>query len=239
DNVADLVGEQARVHRVQHTARAADTVVKFQVPVAVPRQRGDALARLDADCLQRVGDPFRTRRDTGPGSAVKRAFRIARNNLPITVPGRGVIDQARDQQRTLLHQTKHGCFPLVKPRREATQSARVDYSPSTKRIPSSTSVGTSLGPRRMIFRVQVLGTTSTDYMAWGPCYAARCRCQRASSAARISWVHPWQRRKELYLPPAVVRAPAQQHRRFHWRRHVVKFHEVEGAIQDRSPPARR
>ena len=44
----DLVGMQARVERVQHRARAGDRVVQLQVAVAVPGQRGDAVAELDA-----------------------------------------------------------------------------------------------------------------------------------------------------------------------------------------------
>ena len=46
-----LVGMQARVQRVQHGARARHRVVQLHVAVAVPGQRGDAVAEADAAAL--------------------------------------------------------------------------------------------------------------------------------------------------------------------------------------------
>lgn len=50
----DLLWMQARVDGVQHPARAADAVVKLEVPIAVPRQRGDAVAEVQGLTFQRV-----------------------------------------------------------------------------------------------------------------------------------------------------------------------------------------
>ena len=46
DDVGDLLRKQPRIDRVQHRPRAGDAVVELQVAVAVPRERGDAIAGL-------------------------------------------------------------------------------------------------------------------------------------------------------------------------------------------------
>jgi hypothetical protein len=51
----DLVGVQARVQRVQHGPGARRGVVQLHVTVAVPGQRGHAVAEADAALGQRVG----------------------------------------------------------------------------------------------------------------------------------------------------------------------------------------
>ena len=55
DDVDDLLGEQPGVDRMADRSHTGDTEVKLHVAVAVPCQRGDAVAPLDPELGQRVG----------------------------------------------------------------------------------------------------------------------------------------------------------------------------------------
>jgi hypothetical protein len=107
-DVGDLVGVQARVDGVQHRARARHRVVQLHVAVAVPGQRGHAVAHLDAQTRQRVGHAARTRGQFLVGGAVDVAFDPARHDLAFGVVPFGVNDEGRNQQRLLHHLAKHG-----------------------------------------------------------------------------------------------------------------------------------
>ena len=50
---ADLVRRQAQVQSVHHAAGGGDAEVALQVRMVVPAQRGDAVALLQAESLQR------------------------------------------------------------------------------------------------------------------------------------------------------------------------------------------
>ncbi len=53
----DLVGVQARIERVQHSARPGHRVVQLEVAVAVPGDRAHAVAVHDAERGERPGQP--------------------------------------------------------------------------------------------------------------------------------------------------------------------------------------
>jgi hypothetical protein len=57
DDVAQLVGEQADVQRVQHTAGARRGEVELEVAGRVPRERGHAAVVGDPERVERAGKP--------------------------------------------------------------------------------------------------------------------------------------------------------------------------------------
>jgi hypothetical protein len=70
DDVAQLVVEQPRVERVEHSAHADDAEPGDQVAVVVHRQRGDAVAGLDAHPLQSLCQAPGIMSDTLPVGAM-------------------------------------------------------------------------------------------------------------------------------------------------------------------------
>ena len=113
-DVLKLFRKQSRVDGVQHAAGAGDAVIGLEMPIAVPRQRRDAIAMSDPERVECARDPFRPRGDLRIVGAVKAAFRVARNDLTIAMPRRGVIDQTGNEQRTLLHESEHDESPHVR-----------------------------------------------------------------------------------------------------------------------------
>ena len=108
----DLVGEEPRIHRMQHGAHRGDAVVDLQVPVLVPGQRGDALAAAAPRGRPAHGPAGRRgRRPAARYGATRRAIRPGGDDLrPAMVPRR-VLEHGGDQQRTVLHQAEHGSKP--------------------------------------------------------------------------------------------------------------------------------
>jgi hypothetical protein len=106
-DVLKLFRKQSRVDSVQHPAGTGDAIIGLEMPIAVPRQRRDAIAVSDAERVECIGEPFRPRGDLRIVGAVEAAFRVARNDLTTAVPGSGVVDQTGNQQRTLLHEAEH------------------------------------------------------------------------------------------------------------------------------------
>ncbi len=113
DDVLQLLGEQARVDRMQHPPRGGDAIVELEVTIGVPGERRDPVAGLEPERVERVGQPFRPRRDLGVGRAMDRAVGAARDDLAFAVPAGGIVDERRDQKRTLLHQSKHSSLPAA------------------------------------------------------------------------------------------------------------------------------
>ena len=102
-NVGDLLGKETRIDRVQHGAHAGHAIVEFHVPIAVPGQRGDAVAPLYAQCRQRPGDALRAGVNIAVRAAVDRSLDRARNNFNAGMKRVGVLDQRRNEQRAVLH----------------------------------------------------------------------------------------------------------------------------------------
>ena len=93
-DVDDLVGMQSRVERVQDRARSRHRVVELHVAMAVPGQRRDAVAALDAETGKGVRHPARARRQLAVGRAMDVALDPARHHLLLAVMALGV-DQER------------------------------------------------------------------------------------------------------------------------------------------------
>ena len=74
DDVDDLLGEEPRVVRVADRAHAGDAVVELEVTVAIPGQRTDPVADLDAEVEQGLGDLLRALVRIAIGVKVDRAF---------------------------------------------------------------------------------------------------------------------------------------------------------------------
>src|ERR1700722_6743840 len=81
DDERDLIGEKPRVDRVANGAHTGHAVVALQVTVAVPGQRADALALLDAEPDEGLRKLFRAFFAIAPGVPVHVAFDTARDDL--------------------------------------------------------------------------------------------------------------------------------------------------------------
>ncbi len=73
-DIGDLLRMQARIDRMQHGAGTGHGVVGFHMAVAIPRQRGDAVAHLDAHALQGMGQLAGALAAIAVGIAVQVAF---------------------------------------------------------------------------------------------------------------------------------------------------------------------
>jgi hypothetical protein len=89
----DLVGRQARIDGVHHAAAAGDAEIELEMAVAVPGQRGHAVAERQAQAVQGIGDLARARGGVGVGVAVHVAFDAARDDLGVAVVARREFDQ--------------------------------------------------------------------------------------------------------------------------------------------------
>ena len=94
-------------------ADADDAVPGFQVPRGIPGERRHTVAELDAV----FGEPLRDLERAGAHLRVigldDRAFDRAGDHLALAVELGGMVDDAVDQQRPILHQPEHG-IPLLK-----------------------------------------------------------------------------------------------------------------------------
>ena len=70
DDPSNLLGVQTRVQGVQDTATAADTKINFQMPVAVPSQRGNPRTLRHLPSIDGMGDLAGAFGDRGPVAAV-------------------------------------------------------------------------------------------------------------------------------------------------------------------------
>jgi hypothetical protein len=114
DDVGDLFRVQAGIDRVQHGAGARDAVIQFEVPVAVPGQRGHPVAHGDAQAVQRIGQLARAGGRIAPGVAVQVALDAARDDFAIAVVARGEFDDAGDQQRCIHHLALQGTHRVIR-----------------------------------------------------------------------------------------------------------------------------
>ncbi len=103
DDVRDLFGKQARIDRVAHGAHPADPVIRFQMPVAVPRQRADAVAGFDAEPRQRLRQLLRAAFAIAVRVAMQVAFHALRHDLRVAGVPRGMRNQRRHEQRHIHH----------------------------------------------------------------------------------------------------------------------------------------
>ena len=113
DDPGQLLRVQARVQRVQHALRAADTKVQLQVAVAIPGQGGHAVAVGQLVGIQCIGNLARTLGHLRPVGTVNVALHSARHDFTVRVVAFGVLDERRNEQRVVLHLSKHGFSCLL------------------------------------------------------------------------------------------------------------------------------
>jgi len=110
----DLVRAQARIECVQHPTGAADAEIQLQMPVTVPGQRRDPVAKTQLQAVQRVGYLARSRSNVVIGVSVDIAFYPARDNFAVAMVPTRKLDQRGNQKRLVLHQADHGQSPEVR-----------------------------------------------------------------------------------------------------------------------------
>ena len=107
EDVKELLLEETGIDRVQDGADTRDAVEQFEMPVAVHRERGDAVAAYYARLQQRAGELA----SAGPGLAVgvpvRSPFLVARHDLAVRVVFLSVTDEGADHQLPVLHQPKN------------------------------------------------------------------------------------------------------------------------------------
>ena len=81
-DVGEIVRVQPEVERVQHEARARDPEVGLEVRVVVPRERGDAVASLETELVQRDRELPRPPAEVGVRVAVERPVGEAARRSP-------------------------------------------------------------------------------------------------------------------------------------------------------------
>ena len=113
DDPGQLLGMQAGVEGVQHPARTADTVVHLQVAVTVPGNAGHPVGKGQPLCIQCIGKLPGSAGDRAPLRAVDVALNPAGNNFTLAMVPLGVLNQRRNQQRMVLHQTQHDKSPWL------------------------------------------------------------------------------------------------------------------------------
>ncbi len=106
-DVGHVLGRQPRIDGVQDGADAGDAEIELEMAVAVPGNGAHPVAELDAQPLQGLGKLVGALGGIPVAVAVDRPFDGARDDLDIGVIGGRIVDDLRDQQRTVLHQAEH------------------------------------------------------------------------------------------------------------------------------------
>jgi hypothetical protein len=104
DHVADLLGEEPRVDRVQHVAGAGDGVVQLEVPEVVPRERRDAIGGREPEPAQGVRELRRAAEGVAVAVAMARMIGRDGHDLAIRVLPERVPHERADEQRHVHHQ---------------------------------------------------------------------------------------------------------------------------------------
>ena len=107
DDPGDLLHEQAWIDRVIDRADAGDPVPGLDMTPAVPGDRGDAVAGRDARRGEAFGATQRPAAHGRVGRALDRPLDRTGHDLARAVLDRGMVEDAVDQQRPILHQSKH------------------------------------------------------------------------------------------------------------------------------------
>ena len=76
--------------------------------IAVPGQRADAVARLDAELQQGFRHLFGAPPGVAIGVAVDIALDPTGHDFRVAMVEGGVLDELLDQERSVLHQAEHG-----------------------------------------------------------------------------------------------------------------------------------
>ena len=104
DRVDDLIIEQPRVRRVQHSANPRHGIEQLEMPVRVPGKARDPVAMLDAQPLQRVGRLSRPLQRVGIGVSPHRLVHEPCDDLAPCMRACREFQDIDDLQRRRLHQ---------------------------------------------------------------------------------------------------------------------------------------
>ena len=113
DDPGDLLGEEARVDGVIDRARPGYAVPAFEVPVAIPGERRDAVAVLDLLAMKPLGDFQRAMADIAIVRIVHRPFDRAGRHFPFGKLDGGEVDDLVHEQGPILHPSMHPSLPKV------------------------------------------------------------------------------------------------------------------------------
>ena len=117
DDPGDLLGEQPRIDGVVDRAGADDAVPGFEMAIAIPGERRDAIAELDPVALEFFGDLERALPDGAVVGVMHRAFDRPRRHLLLRELDRGEINDLVHQQGPILHPSQHAFFSRLAHRR--------------------------------------------------------------------------------------------------------------------------
>ena len=98
---------QAEVERVEREPAARDPEVALHVLVVVPAQRGNAVAALEAESLQRDRELLRPPREVAVAVAVEALVGEAGDDLLVAEVRLGAPEQVRQRQLEVHHLAAH------------------------------------------------------------------------------------------------------------------------------------
>ena len=127
-DVGEVVRMQAQVERVQDVAGARDAEVGLEVLVVVPRERGDAGAWLEPETLERDRQLPRPAPEVGERVTVEAPVGEPRDDLLVREVRLGPLQDRRQRQLEIHHQTLHDC--------SLPRFARISASSSVAACPS-------------------------------------------------------------------------------------------------------
>src|SRR5205085_12140483 len=113
--VEDLVVEQPRIDRVADRADPRDAVIELEMAEGIPGECPDAVARSDPELQQRPREPFGAPLGRLVGIAVYPALDGPRDDFRVAMIHSRVLDDRRNQERPLRHQTQHRLLPYAVP----------------------------------------------------------------------------------------------------------------------------
>jgi hypothetical protein len=104
---AELVGRQAQVERVHHAPGGGDAEVALEVGVMVPAQRRDAIARAQAETLQRRRQPAGAAVVLAVGVLAQRLVGQARDDHVVREDRPGALEEMVERQGNVHHGRLH------------------------------------------------------------------------------------------------------------------------------------
>ena len=107
-DIGDMLGRQPRIDGVQYRADAGDAEIELEMAVGVPGDGADPVAELDAQVLERLGHLLGALLRIAITVAMNRPFDCPGHDLDLGVGGGREVDDLRNQQRAVLHQSQHG-----------------------------------------------------------------------------------------------------------------------------------
>ena len=114
DDIGNIGGGKARIDGVVDRADARNGVVQFKMAIAVHRQGGDPVAVAHTKLAQHRRQSTGAARNRGVGRAGDAVIIPDRDHFAIAVIARRMIQNRREQQLPVLHQSQHSWpRPLV------------------------------------------------------------------------------------------------------------------------------